>query len=451
MARASIARSTSLRVAALYVAFFLVSLLGANVTSYNLIAAYLYERLDSSVGERFEEISSAYEQRGIDGAKAMIASHGATKAAQHTVYTVMTPGGAVVAGSGQYSDLPYGYSTRAPSCHDQSLTNYRFFRGTLGEYDLVVGVSYDDTDRLRKIALISFGCGSAIVLALGLGSGAWFAFRTRSRIASLTGRMKAVGAGELSTRLPVSTRKDEIDTLACEVNSALVQLESSVAAMKQVTTDIAHDLKTPIGRLLLLLEAALDSADRDSAELHIATAMDEVRQIASTFEALLRISQISSGARNSRLVSLHPDEIIREIYEIYQPIAEDAGRRMELAQQDRVNRFAITADRDLLRQLCVNLVANAIRHTHDGAGIRMGVKYSEDTCSIFVADTGPGIPTEERQKVFKRFYRLEKSRTTEGTGLGLSLVKAISDFHEASISLSDNAPGLLVEVKFHRA
>lgn len=452
MARASITRSTSIRIAALYITIFLLSLLGANITSYNMISAYLYERLNSSVRERFQEISVAYEARGLSGATAMIASHGLTLTAEHSVYTLLSKDGGVLAGKTGFADVPLGFSTRTPTYHNESLANYRLFREELGDgYDLVAGLSYDDTDRLRKIALFSFGYATAIVLALGLGSGAVLAFRTRRRIAALSDTMKAFGAGELATRLPVSPRNDDIDTLACEINSTLVQLESSIAAMKQVTTDIAHDLKTPIGRLLLLLEAALDSPDQASAETHIATAMDEVTQIANTFEALLRISHISSGARTSRFVSLDPYEIIKDICEIYQPIAEDAGRSIHLEPEDRASRFAISADRDLLRQMCVNLVVNAIRHTHEGASIRLGVKYSQGSCSILIADTGPGIPAEERHKVFKRFYQLEKSRTTEGTGLGLSLVKAISDFHEASISLTDNAPGLVVEIKFSQA
>jgi signal transduction histidine kinase len=227
-------------------------------------------------------------------------------------------------------------------------------------------------------------------------------------------------------------------------------MQASVAAMTQVTTDIAHDLKTPVGRLFLTLEAASESKDQTATRSLIERAMGEVSHIAGTFEGLLRISQIESGARRSRFAKVNLSELVAEIYDIYSHIVDDAERSLVLSSDSRNTASFICGDADLLKQMCVNLIVNAMRHTQRGARIAIGVTTQANRCSIVVSDSGPGIPAEERQKVFKRFYRLEKSRTTEGTGLGLSLVKAISDMHGATISLDDNSPGLIVRTEFPR-
>ncbi|BCH29930.1 ATPase [Mesorhizobium sp. L-8-10] len=428
---------------------FLASFLVANIFAYNMVAAYLYERLDSHVTERFREIEAAYDARGIDGAVAMIGNHGPAIRGQETVYALTSDNGARLAGNVEAPSVPRGFSTLPPPSEPAMPSSYRLLRRNLGDFDLIVGVSYDDTDRLREIALVSFGWATAIVLASGLGGGALLAFRTRRRIAALSVRAKAVGAGELATRLPISRRRDDLDMLAAEINVALAQLESSVNAMRQVTTDIAHDPKTPISRLYLLLEQARDAATGGADVASILDhALDEVALITDTFEALLRISQIEAGARKGKISRIDLCSLMDELHEIYTPIIEDSGRSLRLPKTDRSQGLDVTGDFELLRQMCANILDNAIRHTDKGAVVTMGCGIAGGRCVIAIADDGPGIPEAERAKVFKRFYRLEKSRTTDGSGLGLSLVKAVADFHGAQIVLDDNHPGLVVRILF---
>lgn len=444
-----LARSTPFRLAALYVALFLVSLTGGNVVAYNMVAAYLYERLDSHVLERYREIQSAYEARGVEGAAAMIGSHGPAISGQETLYLLRGTDDEFLAGNFRVPSVPPGFSTFSGENESGASTNYRLYRGTLGEHQFVVGVSYDDTNRLRRIALISFGWATVIVLGTGLGGGAFLSFRTLQRITVLSETMKLVGAGQLQTRLPVSAREDDLDTLAIEVNAALQQLETSVSALKQVTTDIAHDLKTPISRLCLSLEEAIEKTGTDGDEKkRLDRALGEVLQISSTFEALLRISQIEAGARRERFGPVRLDQLLEEMFEIHEPIAEEAGKKLSLLPGKQGLRVKIWGDEDLLRQMCANLIDNAIRHTPPGARIEVSCGHQQDWPFLMIADNGPGIPESERAKVFKRFYRLEKSRTTKGTGLGLSLVKAITELHGAHVLLSDRSPGLAVRVMF---
>lgn len=258
----------------------------------------------------------------------------------------------------------------------------------------------------------------------------------------------------MATRLPVSGRHDDIDLFASEINVALDQLEASVDAMRRVTTDIAHDLKTPISRLYLALDDALASAGEDSnAAPKLHEALQEVTGITRTFEALLRISQIEAGARKGKFTRVDLPALFDELNEIYAPIVEDSGRSLSFASPDRAlseGLFHVTGDADLIRQMCANVLDNAIRHTQPGAAISMSFAIDGERVALDVADDGPGIPEFERDRVFKRFYRLEKSRTTAGTGLGLSLAKAIAELHGAEIRLGDNRPGLIVRICFPR-
>ncbi len=445
---ASLARSTAFRLAALYVTLFLVSFLVANSFAYNMVAAYLSERLDSHVMERYREIETAYHEKGIAGAVAMIESHGPAIRGQETVYSLTQSDGTRMAGNIAPPGVQGGFSTLLLSSQSEMPSSYRLFRRKLGDFDLVVGVSYHDTNRLREIALVSFGWATAIVLASGLGSGAVLAFRTRRRIALLSEKARAVGAGELATRLPVSGKQDDIDTFAAEINVALDQLEASVDAMRRVTTDIAHDLKTPITRLYLLLEEALESAGGADVIPKLQEALREVALITGIFEALLRISQIEAGARMGKFSPISLPALTADLYEIYAPIVEDSGRSLRLLKTDAHKDLLVMGDLELIRQMCANILDNAIRHTDPGAKITIGCGAAGERLAVAMADDGPGIPESERQRVFKRFYRLEKSRTSEGSGLGLSLVRAIAELHGAEISLGDNRPGLVVRILF---
>ncbi|PSM19851.1 HAMP domain-containing sensor histidine kinase [Nitratireductor sp. StC3] len=447
MSQGSIARTTSFRLAILYLALFLVCYLGVNLVAYNMVASHLSQRLDSHVMERFREIQTAFDKRGLAGASAMIENHGPAIRGQETIYSLRAPDGTLLAGNIDITDASPGFSTLDASNHNAIPVNYRLYRNALGPAELIIGVSYDDTNSLRSIALTSFGWATAILLATGLGGGAFLALRTRKRIAALSAVMREVASGKLSTRLPVSSRMDDIDALAEEVNVSLAYLEASVNAMRQVTTDIAHDLKTPISRLFLLLEAAAQASTLSAAHPLIQTALTDIRAITATFDALLRISQIEAGVQRQRFRRINVNELLQDVFEVYADIAGNNDRHIRLAME-RGGQTMLRGDPDLLRQMLANLVQNAISHTPPGSQIEIGSETQKGEVVVVVKDNGPGIPVEERLNVLKRFYRLDKSRRTEGSGLGLSMVKAISDLHGATLHLADNKPGLAVHIRF---
>lgn len=442
----SFLKSTAVRLAVIYIVLFVTASLGANIAAYQMVVRFLDDRLNANVMERYREIAAAFDIRGLQGAVQMIDSHGPAIRRQETMYTLRDPAGELIAGNARFSEVPSGFSFLKPDDQHDSAFHYKLFNGPLGPNTLVVGISYGDTDELARIVLISFGWATVIILSIGMAGAALLAYRTRRRISSLAQTAHAIGHGELSKRLPVSSRMDEIDILSSEINVALARLEASVAALKQVTTDVAHDLKTPIARTFLVLEDALSSDATEEVKTGVKEALAELRSVADTFDALLRIAQIESRSRTARFVVFDLSELVRDIHEIYEAIAVEGG--YDLTIRGVTSGCWIDGDPDLIRQLLANLLANSMRHTPAGSQIWIGVSCHDRLVYLSISDDGPGIPAEERVRVFDRFYRLEKSRTTTGSGLGLSLVKAIAELHGATAKLLDNSPGLRVIVQF---
>mgnify|MGYP003381125626 CR=1 FL=1 len=446
MARVRFYRSTSFRVAIIYISLFLGVFVGSNFFAYMFVQKYLDDRLDSSVMERFREISSAYERRGVNGATAMIESHGPAINNGETLYALYDLGSSWVAGNVELGDVEPGLSTRQlTEVPPQKI--YRLFNGPLGDHRLVIGISLDETNALRAVMATVLGWATAFALVAGVGSAAVLAYRMQSRIHEHAEAMHAVGEGLLGTRLTVSNRLDEIDILATEVNSTVGKLQESVAAINRVTVDIAHDLRTPLGRLYLELERASEEEDATQVRELIEAALDEVSQITATFDALLRIAQVEARARRTRMAMIDLWDLALGTAVDHAPVFEEAGRHLWL--NDLVGKPVLAmGDSSLIRQMFANLINNAARHTPIGSTTTIGISVAENTFHFDCSDDGPGIPEVERQKVFQRFYRLDASRSTQGTGLGLSLVRAIADLHSATILLTDNAPGLRVRVSF---
>jgi signal transduction histidine kinase len=209
--------------------------------------------------------------------------------------------------------------------------------------------------------------------------------------------------------------------------------------LRQVSNDIAHDLRTPLGRLRQRLEEARDHATTTAEYAAAADAsIAEADTLLETFSALLRIAQIEAGAQKSAFADVDLSEVARQVGEAYVPSAEDSQHRLDLSIAPGV---VLQGDRQLLAQMLSNLVENALTHTPADSTVSLTLGSGP---RIVVADNGPGIPAEERERVFDRFYRLDRSRTTAGSGLGLALVKAIASLHGLSIKLEDRAPGLAV-------
>ncbi|MDA3919121.1 MAG: HAMP domain-containing sensor histidine kinase [Salinisphaera sp.] len=305
---------------------------------------------------------------------------------------------------------------------------------------LVVAQDAGQLADLRNRLAYALGWGLALTLLLGAAGGAFMGSAALRRVESINRVARRVIDGELSQRMPVGKRNDEFDHLAMHLNRMLDQIEQLMNGMRQVSSDIAHDLRTPLGRLRQGLDTARTQAG--SAAEHRAAidhAIFQTDQILDTFAALLRIAQIESGSRRARFADFDLSVLADTLAETYTAVAEESQHILSCRVEPALH---IRGDRELMTQAVANLIENALTHTPAGTPIELTLASVGQSAVISVTDSGPGIPSNAVEKVTQRFYRLEASRSTPGSGLGLSLVAAIAELHGTLLILEDNAPGL---------
>jgi signal transduction histidine kinase len=294
---------------------------------------------------------------------------------------------------------------------------------------------------LHAFAWVALGtCVFSILGGLFLGR------RFMAQVDAITQTCERVISGKLNERIPLRGRGDEWDRLARAINEMLDKISALLENLQQVSSDVAHDLRTPLTRLRHRLEAAREKAtgvaDYSAAISH---AIEDTDQLLAMFSALLRISQIEAGTRVQTFAPVAISGLLERLYQLFLPVAEDCGHPLA---RDLQAGLSIRGDEELLTQLFSNLIENALRHTPAGTHIRLSLAAASDGIAASVSDDGPGVPPEDRDKVTRRFYRGSTSRTAEGHGLGLSLVAAIAQLHSATLVLADAEPGLCVVVAF---
>ena len=308
---------------------------------------------------------------------------------------------------------------------------------------LVVASDRSDLAELRGGLVTSaavFG-GGVILCALfgGLAVGTLFL----RRLAEVNRAVHRIVEGDVSRRLPAIGMSPEFDDLSAHLNRMLDRIEALMEGVRQVSTDIAHDLRTPLSRLRQRLETLRESLPDAGSREAVDGAIGEADRILAIFAALLRISALEAGAARGRMVAASLSEIMERVFQAYLPVAEDSGHGLSA---DIAPGVEAAIDADMMTQAVSNLVENAVFHTPPGGTIVIGLQRAPEGIVISVADNGPGIPADERDKVLGRFYRLEGSAPTSGAGLGLAMVAAVSAIHGADLRLRDNRPGLVIEL-----
>lgn len=443
----SLIRSTPLRIAVALSATFIVAIAIAGLLAWYLVARELASRLDSAISSEFAVIGNTLGDNDLADLTDSVDSHVAATVDHNRVY-LLRDGGSVLAGNIAHVDVAQGWSNvGAEALGLPGRDQYRVYLGYIGAYSLIVGASTSETEAVGRLLLVSLATAGAVLTAVLLAAGAILTRAGQDRLGQIADVMRRVGEGQLDVRIPISRRGDDVDAVARQVNGALDRLAGLVEGMRQVSVDIAHDLKTPLNRLSIAVGAATASADETSRTRSLlADAEEEIRHVNATFDALLRIAQIESGSRRSQFRQLDLRATLVRLAEIYADVAEDGGQVLSASIADTP--LPIMGDPELLTQLFANLIENAIRHGGPSARITVEGRRDRNAIIVDVSDNGPGIPATEHESVFTRFYRMERSRSTPGTGLGLSLAKAIVDLHGARVTLSDNAPGLRVRISF---
>ena len=316
-----------------------------------------------------------------------------------------------------------------------------------GGFKLLVGRDLEERDRLYKVVLDAGKWSAAAVIFLGLIGGFFVARRVLRRVDAMTETTRTIMGGDLSERLPVGSSGDELDRLASNLNEMLDRIEALMGGLKEVSDNIAHDLKTPLTRMRIRAEEALRNS-RSEADYRAAleTTLDESDSLIRTFNALLMIARAEAGQARGNMVEFDAAEAAHSIGELYEPLAEEQGLTLEVVAPEGVK---VYGNRELISQALANLVDNAIKYAApvakaDGkpSEVLVTARAEGDHLLLSVSDRGPGIPEADRSRAVERFVRLEQSRSVPGSGLGLSLTAAVAHLHGGELRLEDNAPGL---------
>lgn len=318
-----------------------------------------------------------------------------------------------------------------------------------GGFWMLVGRDIGEREQFRELIGRALAWAAAVMIGLALLSWFFVSRRVLKRIDSVADTSRRIVAGDLSGRLEVAGTGDEFDRLADSLNAMLERIEHLLYGLKDVSDNIAHDLKTPLTRLRNRVEGALAGpADIEAYRNALETTIEESDHLIQTFNALLMIARTEAGSPDGAMSEVESGAIVRDVAELYEPVVEEQGATLTVSTPEPVT---LTASRELLGQALANLIDNALKYALPEGGRPLAIVVStareDGQLALRVADNGIGVPEADRERVLQRFVRLEKSRSQSGSGLGLSLVAAVARLHHGTIELGDNRPGLVVTVR----
>jgi signal transduction histidine kinase len=317
-----------------------------------------------------------------------------------------------------------------------------------GGFRLLVGRDLEDRETLRGVITRALLSSLVWLVIIGAVGGLLVARRVLQRVDAISDSARTIMEGDLSKRLPVGAANDELDRLAVNLNAMLERIQELMIGLREVSDNIAHDLKTPLTRLRNRAEEALrTSGSTEDYRAALEKMIDESDQLIRIFNALLMIARLEAGTERESHVDFDAGDVARDVAELYEPVAEDAGVALDVSAESGI---VVRGSRELVGQALANLIDNALKYGADGQGAEaracVGVSRVGGMAEFVVADRGPGIAAEDRERVLGRFVRLEGARTRPGSGLGLSLAAAVARLHNGQIRIEDNAPGLRVVI-----
>ena len=442
----------------LYMVVFATSVFILLAFIYWRTAGFMMEQTDQTIEAEIVGLAEQYRSRGINGLMNVIRERVARNPDGQSLYLFTTEDYLKLAGN-----LPKWPSEADDGSNwidftlDQEMgwegeprrARARLFE-VQGGLQLLVGRDVSELSRLKGLIEAAMNWGMGISLGLALIGGFFMSRSTTRRIEVVNQTAYRIMHGDLSQRVPTRGTNDDFDQLADNLNQMLDRIEYLMEGIRHVSDSIAHDLRTPLTRLRTQLENTLLNVSDPEAQEQVGRAVAEADQLLGTFNALLRIARLETGGKTVDNQPVDLATLVTDAVELYEAVAEEKEQTLDLSAPDPV---IIKGDRDLLFQVISNLIDNAIKYTDEGGRIRVGVKHDNGHAIVEVADSGDGVPDHEKDKIFERFYRVGKSRSQPGNGLGLSLVSAVVDMHEGRIDLRDadpeaERPGLCVVIEF---
>jgi signal transduction histidine kinase len=446
-------RTLAFRIVLVYIAIFAISAAGLVAFTYWNTKRALDVQTDQTIEAEISGLAEQYQRQGLGGLTDVVMSR--SMRGGQGLYLLTDDMRHPVAGNlDGWPEIIYRPDNFIEFNYDRRVggaTTLRRARGRLfqlaGGFQLLVARDVHERHETSRLFSTTLPWSLLLMLILGIVGGALMSRNLLARLDSINTTSRDIMAGNLSRRVPVYGANDEFDALAANLNRMLDRNERLMRGMRDVTDSIAHDLRTPLNRLRNRIDAALRRVPPDSEEAgEIEAASAEIDALIATFNALLLIAEAEAGLAREAMTRVELRDVVEGIAELYSPLAEENGLTFEVAPSGSAT---IAGNRTLISQALANLVDNAIKYTPAGGRVRISIENMASGIAIVVADNGAGIPEEDRERVTERFVRLEASRHSPGSGLGLSLVLAVARLHDAQFLLADNKPGLRASILFH--
>jgi signal transduction histidine kinase len=445
--------TSTFRWALIYLALFGVSALALLGFLYVATAGVMERQTADTIQAEISGLAEQYRSQGLSGLKQVIERRSAAQPHRASVYLLTDPLGQRLAGNlDRWPDVQpdadgwIDFTVQVPT--GDTFERRRAHAASFdlnGGFRLLVGREVEDRLQIQSLIKQAIGWGLALTLLLGLAGGFAMSRGMLGRVDAINRTTRRIMAGELGQRIALSGTRDEFDQLAANLNAMLDQIERLLQGMRQVTDNIAHDLRTPLNRLRSRIEVALmGEPDRAESRAVLEQTLVDAETMIGTFNALLEIARAEAGSDRAGFEPVDLGKLIRDLADLYGPLAEDKDVGFERGCPADA---WVRANEHLLAQAIANLLDNAVKYTPAGGNVRLSVERTPDGFAVTVADTGPGIPAADRERVLERFVRLDATRSTPGNGLGLSLVNAVAKLHGTQLALGDNDPGLTVRLE----
>jgi signal transduction histidine kinase len=443
----SLLRTGVFHLTLVYMALFGASVAALSAFFYWSTIGSLERQSDSVIEAELQGLAEQYRSRGVPGLVQIIQERARRDTDGNSVYLFVTPDLRPLAGN-----LPLwpaelnrrtGWVNFVKIDADSAETPARARVQQVGQegYMLMVGRANDELALLEQNFRRALFWGIGLTTGLAFVGGLLMSLQAQRRVAEINRTTRQIIAGDLSRRIPSTGANDDYEELAHNLNAMLDQIEKLLSGLRHVGDSIAHDLRGPLTRLGNQLE--LLAAEKQPSQEGLAMCAAQAERLLETFNALLRIARVESGAYRSAFASLDLSQIIADLCELYHAAAEE--HHIQFTNDIAAN-VRVFGDRELLAQAVTNLLDNAIKYSPEGGRIHVSLSVQNSRAYIAVADNGPGIPASERERVFERFARLDQARSKPGNGLGLALVRAVAEQHGGNLQLSDNIPGLIVRL-----
>ena len=445
--------TTAFRLTLVYLGLFGLSALALLGYLYFATAGFMTRQTTATIQAEIAGLAEQYRTQGLPRLRQVIEQRSAAQPHRASIYLLTDQTGRWVAGNidrwpdatpGEEGWLTFPVAVQPDGLLTESRRAVAQRFRLRGGYRLLVGREVEERLQLQTHIKHALSWGLGLTLLLGMAGGLLMSRGLLRRVDGINRTTERIMAGDLSQRIALKgARGDEFDQLAANLNAMLEQIERLLNGMRQVTDNIAHDLRTPLNRMRSRIEVALlADDDRETLRPILEQTLSDAETMIGTFNALLDIARAEAGSERAAFDDVDLARIVNDVVELYQPLAED---RRQTIETTLAAGQTIQANRHLLSQTLANLLDNAIKYTPEGGAITVDLEAGPE---ITIADRGPGIPDVDRRRVLERFVRLDKTRTTPGSGLGLSLVNAVAKLHDAELTLEDNAPGLSVKLDF---